>query len=384
MKKLFFLLFLFVILCSWFFAVFAYNLSEKEYAAIDAFEEKLFTIIDEKPSVTPEKVELLLQHILEKRNLSEKNKAIVEIILDDLQYVYAIGKYAYYTETSDICYEDEYFDEEDQRCYFDDEAYSYENETDFLDGDYQLAPHGDYKTEETTAEYRIEGDTIELVSGETHTQYEETWKVFSTLIPNSARKDFKMYKIVNNPDADTLAHVEQDMTENTRWNMTVNIPTLYDKEWNFLEESIATLIHEFAHVLTLNKTQVRYYPVTENEGLLERFAQNCQTNLLQEWCLNEDAYLDDFIDIFWSDSVYLEKVRNEEISAYDEAPSHFITDYAATNPGEDIAESFTYFVLNTQPWGNQVKDKKLLFFYNYKEIVNLRKQIRTRIQHIWQ
>lgn len=361
---------------------FSYDLSDRQYQAIDRFEEKLFSIIDERESVTPEKVQGLIENILEKRKLSEQNRAILEVVLDDLQYVYYLWEYGEVIYTQDDCYENEYFDEVDQRCYFDDGEYDYENETDFLNGDYKTAPHGDeseHEHQETAAEYKILGNEIELISGTTDQKYEATWSVFSEIIPLSVRSDFKLYKIVEDPDSDTLAHVEQDQQDNTKWNMTVNIPTLYDGQGEFLEESIATLIHEFAHVLTLNKTQVRYYSVTESESILERFAENCQTNLLQEWCLSQDAYLDDFIDIFWQDAEYTEKVRNEEIYAYDDNPSHFITDYAATNPGEDIAESFTYFVLNKKPTGSTVADKKLLFFYTYKELENLRIQIRTNM-----
>jgi len=62
--------------------------------------------------------------------------------------------------------------------------------------------------------------------------------------------------------------------------------------------------------------------------------------------------------------------------------SNFITDYAATNPGEDIAESFTYFVLNTKPLGITGADNKVNFFYDYKELENLRKQIRSNMEAI--
>jgi len=161
--------------------------------------------------------------------------------------------------------------------------------------------------------------------------------------------------------------------------MTINLDALVE-DGKVTEQWKATLIHEFAHVLTLNKNQMRYYPQTENTTLLERFAENCTTNVLQEWCLNETAYLDDFIDTFWSDIEYLEQVRNEEINAYEDTPDSFITDYAATNPWEDIAESFTYFVLRAKPEWNTIADKKLQFFYNYPELETLRKQVRSRIQ----
>jgi hypothetical protein len=70
------------------------------------------------------------------------------------------------------------------------------------------------------------------------------------------------------------------------------------------------------------------------------------------------------------------------VNAYEGNESNFITDYAATNPGEDIAESFTYFVLKVKPVGNTIADQKLNFFYNYSELDILRKQIRSRLDQI--
>ena len=54
-----------------------------------------------------------------------------------------------------------------------------------------------------------------------------------------------------------------------------------------------------------------------------------------------------------------------------------MTDYAATDPSEDIAESFTYFVLWPRQGGGSVWEQKLDFFYGYPELVELRAGIRT-------
>lgn len=55
-----------------------------------------------------------------------------------------------------------------------------------------------------------------------------------------------------------------------------------------------------------------------------------------------------------------------------------MTDYAATNPGEDIAESWTAFILQPKPTGSTIADQKTLFFYDYPELVRLRGQITSR------
>ncbi|MFQ9918858.1 MAG: hypothetical protein ACLRWQ_23270 [Flavonifractor plautii] len=57
----------------------------------------------------------------------------------------------------------------------------------------------------------------------------------------------------------------------------------------------------------------------------------------------------------------------------------FVTDYASTDPSEDIAESFTYFVLWDAPEGDAVWEEKLNFFYRYPELVEFRTQARARL-----
>ena len=60
---------------------------------------------------------------------------------------------------------------------------------------------------------------------------------------------------------------------------------------------------------------------------------------------------------------------------YAEYPDQFISEYAATNPVEDIAESWTEFVMRPKPIGTSIADKKVLFFYEYPELVQIRGEI---------
>jgi len=52
----------------------------------------------------------------------------------------------------------------------------------------------------------------------------------------------------------------------------------------------------------------------------------------------------------------------------------FVSEYAATNPGEDIAKSLTYFIL-----GQKKEHKKVKFFETYNMAVRLRSTIQSRI-----
>ena len=48
-------------------------------------------------------------------------------------------------------------------------------------------------------------------------------------------------------------------------------------------------------------------------------------------------------------------------------------------PEEDIAESFRVFVLSDQPTSDSIRDQKVRFFYDYKEFVAWREEIRNAL-----
>ena len=381
MKKVLALFILILVL--WATFVMAYDLSESDNNLLDTVENKLIRVIDDESNgISAEAVVSYIYSVIDTRtSLSDRQKTLLDIIADDISWEYEIGEYARWENeimTADMCYPDEYFDSEEEQCYFQEDE-DYDDETEYEAGAFS----GDEESEsEIIASYDIRWDRIELTSGVDDVKNQEVWNIFTALIPLSVRGDFARYEISNDPESDTAAHVQQTEWDNTKWLLNVNLDSFYIDGVFEPEESYATLIHEFSHVMTLNKTQVRYYPETDDENLLERFDASCDGNILQEWCLDENAYLDDFINLFWSDQAYLEKVRNEKTSAYEDTPENFVTEYAGTNPGEDIAESFTYFVLRAKPTGDTIADKKLQFFYSYKELESLRKQIRTNLAEL--
>ena len=56
-----------------------------------------------------------------------------------------------------------------------------------------------------------------------------------------------------------------------------------------------------------------------------------------------------------------------------------MTEYAATNPSEDFAESFMVFVLKEKPIKSTITDQKILFFYDFPELVEIRDFIRSNL-----
>lgn len=143
------------------------------------------------------------------------------------------------------------------------------------------------------------------------------------------------------------------------------------------EEFRATLVHEVAHILTLDDSQMevsgRYYD--------EQF-HDCDTYLNIDGCLAEDSYLHLFIESYWSDLLRVwERIdsydEDEVYNFYLEYEDQFVNDYAATNPEEDIAESFSYFVLWDYVDSTDIWRQKINFFYDFPELVSRRDVIRS-------
>jgi hypothetical protein len=143
-----------------------------------------------------------------------------------------------------------------------------------------------------------------------------------------------------------------------------------DRDLDALKDYEATIIHEFGHVLSLEPGQM--VEAGEEEGIS-----------LDEGKLRKDAFLNRFYESFWKQaypSRGAETKSDEEGSAlYAEAPDAFVTEYAATGPLEDFAESFARFVVGDKPSGSAIKTQKVLFFYQSAAVVSLRGAIRKGI-----
>ena len=111
----------------------------------------------------------------------------------------------------------------------------------------------------------------------------------------------------------------------------------------------------------------------------------CPVYFPGEGCSRKNSYINAFYNQFWADiyeefqDINLIEDDDEYYEALDEFyykyEDYFVTDYAVTNPEEDIAEAFTFFVLSPRPAGNTIAEEKILFFYNYPELVDLRDEI---------
>ena len=115
---------------------------------------------------------------------------------------------------------------------------------------------------------------------------------------------------------------------------------------------------------------------------------SCPRYFTGEGCSNSGSYMNEFFNRYWS-SFYTEwqktDTQGQQIQrklSYDFYSVHadqFLTSYAATSPKEDIAESWAFFILSPKPEPTSIANQKILFFYEYPELVALRQEILDRL-----
>jgi hypothetical protein len=194
---------------------------------------------------------------------------------------------------------------------------------------------------------------------------DEVWETFLRVATvDFAAEVMAEYRAGDAAKSDTLAYVYQT-DDPDYWVLAANLATSSDTE-----QLIATLIHEYAHIITLDTTQVGEQSST------------CETFQMVEGCPEPDSLLVAFHDRFWTpygDSAP-DADNDDSDDAWDFYREHqddFVSDYAATNVVEDIAESFMTFVLEDEPDGDSVAAQKLAFFWEEPDLVAIRERIRA-------
>ncbi|MBK8986108.1 MAG: hypothetical protein IPM39_08500 [Chloroflexi bacterium] len=315
--------------------------------------------------------------------------------------------WADYAESPEDCYEDEVYDPVDQLCYLADGASadaSAEYGSLFDDilatfwGDEQDYADMEELGENVIITYEVNGNTIgspqetavtsDLRPYQTDTAtHEAIWIYFASLIPVEQRTYVSKYAIFTDGPENVYAAVTQDGDNPNSWVLAIDIVDATDQQ-----ELTYSLIHEFGHLLTLNDSQVNLDPTLfyqqDDEALYNEAYAACPTYFPGEGCSRPDSYINLFYDRFWADledEVWeLEAIDDEGeyeeavFAFYERHADQFVTDYAATNVGEDIAESWTAFVLQSRPTGRSIAEQKVLFFYEFPELVRLRSEISAR------
>ncbi|MGI2736069.1 recombinase family protein [Bacillus cytotoxicus] len=221
--------------------------------------------------------------------------------------------------------------------------------------------------------------------------HEMLWDMYRTLIPSKYRKNIVEFDIVTDGYEGIVAHVAPSMDDPKDW--VLSLDTL-DSGVN-IDEVMNTLIHETAHVLTLNDRQIpvneKYIKSFEEGKDISSYQNKCKTLFLQEGCVKKGSYIHTFYDSFWKpiEREWKEKQieTNEEarITFFEEKHDQFVSEYGTTNVAEDIADTFTAFILQDSKKvkeGTELKYQKIAFFYQFPELVKMRAEVLSGLYEI--
>jgi len=202
---------------------------------------------------------------------------------------------------------------------------------------------------------------------EQQAQAESIWGRFTEIIPASQIGMVSGFELMSEEYGG--AHVYADESDPTKWILGVSLGIEG-------EELDSILVHEFGHLLTLNAQQV---PPSDEFG-------SCPTFNPGEGCALRGSTIAEFVEAFWPQSMQDEINRINDSGDwdaldrfYDENSDSFVSDYATTNPVEDLAETFTAFVLEDRPSGNTIANQKVQMLWGDTEMVQLRDEIRSRV-----
>jgi hypothetical protein len=218
--------------------------------------------------------------------------------------------------------------------------------------------------------------------------HEYVWNYFASLIPAEERIFVTEFAILTDGQDHILAGVSPTYQDPTKWTLKVDVADAGDPY------SLSyTLLHEFGHFLTLQPGQVPpdsnvfYNP--HDEAIYQEALATCPRYFTGEGCSNSGSYINEFFNRYWS-SLYTEWEQINDVRGqdsyrgllddfYNKYKDQFLTQYAPTSPEEDIAEAWAFFVLSPKPEPTSMANLKVLFFYDFPELVLLREQILSRL-----
>lgn len=209
---------------------------------------------------------------------------------------------------------------------------------------------------------------LDQIADKTHRQY---FSRFFELVPDEYDDyfiDFIVFDEAKN-EFDGFVETVAPYRDDT-WRLGVSDSMFeFTSTSDFVEE---LFIHEFAHIISYEGIKGRAAPSNTR----------CHEFFSNFGCPPANSYIIDFLNEFWSEDDLDELVdaaEGESIWTNRELRNKFVTDYASTNPTEDFAESFTFFVLEDRVKGSGEIADKINYFYDFDDLIKLRNEIRSEL-----
>lgn len=158
---------------------------------------------------------------------------------------------------------------------------------------------------------------------------------------------------------------------NKDFTLSIDNRDLYGENGELTEDAKQTLIHELAHIISMNESQMAQTQADESDYRVE------------EGTFAKESYLAAYYDEFWRNMNQKDEEDESQVTKrYEDNPDTFISEYAATNPVEDFAETFAAFVTKDKPTGTTILNQKIQFFYRYPKLEKIRQELRDNLNKL--
>ncbi len=222
--------------------------------------------------------------------------------------------------------------------------------------------------------------------------HRELWDISKALIPDTDEIRIERVILAQDRRTDTLAFVATLDNRGQAWEYGLNLDAVDLDDPDVFEELLSTIVHEYAHILSLNDTQVSYDPAQQlayddlsvsdvaYEAITIQAERNClaQRGIYDgDACYKPGGHMFEFFMLFWDSYGDDAFTRASTGELYDNHAKDFVNSYAGSSPTEDFAESFAAWVMpDTDAFEiTAVVDTKFSFFNSRPELVSLREQI---------
>ena len=183
-------------------------------------------------------------------------------------------------------------------------------------------------------------------------RHEELWALAAATLPDDAVGDIRQLNVVTDGRNGTLAMVHRSSLDTKTWVLSMD-PAEDD------DVIVSTLIHEYAHMLTLRSEDLRSAAASRS---------GCDGVRMEIGCARTGSVLADWHDTFWAGM--------DEPARPD---SRFVSHYAATSVHEDLAESFLSWVIDDVARTTPGVEARFAFFEARPELVEARSAILAKL-----
>ena len=230
--------------------------------------------------------------------------------------------------------------------------------------------------------------------------HQHLWDMYTSITPPEILSELIYFVVYTDDYGGEVALVSRDTDNPLKFYLSVD-PVDVGPSGIKLDKQfyVSTLIHENAHILSLNENQGDNKSLSEDDASTpETYKQqmknaeySCAPNYYNDLagCMKESSYLNAFYQEFWAEIYHdfkwalefddYETFSEHNTEFYLKYQKYWLTVYSSENPDEDFAESFMAFVLKEKPSAPTFAEQKILFFYQYPELVEMRDFIRSSI-----